>query len=51
MDSIGLPPEAQLQQMISAGQHQELAAGAAAIVDAFAPIQQDERFQQVVAAL
>ena len=50
LDSVGLPTEAQLLQMIAARQHQDMAAGAAAIVDAVAPIQQDKRFQQVQVA-
>ena len=48
LESVGLPSQGQLHQMITAGQQQELAAGAAAIVDAVAPIQQDERFEQVM---
>ena len=47
LKAVGLPSEAQLQQMLSASQGHELAAGAAAIIDAIAPIQQDPKFEQV----
>lgn len=45
--AVGLPTESQLNHLLASGQTQELAAGAAAIIDAIAPIQHDERFDQV----
>lgn len=48
LQSMGLPSEAQLEQLLMSGGSQQLAAGAAAIIDAIAPIQNDERFDQVL---
>lgn len=49
LDTIGLPTEAQLRQMVEGVQQEHLAQGAAAIVDAVSPIHQDPLFHQVKA--